>query len=143
MTRKCSDLLVAKDRAGLDVSGATTDLLADCLDTLSVNDADSVEIEDTLWLKIAVVVWDATKNDKRTWLDFQRIEKTVCAELLQYFLAQNATLIYACNSIQILTCKMSKMCYREHNIRSSCIGCSDGLDVEEWRRAGCMECTTC
>lgn len=56
-------LVVAKDRAGLDVSGATTDLLADCLDTLSVNDADSVEIEDILWLTIAVVVWDVIDEE--------------------------------------------------------------------------------
>ena len=46
MTKKCSDSLVAKDRPGLDVSGATTDILSDCLDTMSVNDADSKENED-------------------------------------------------------------------------------------------------
>ena len=77
MTRKCSDLLVAKDRAGLDVSGATTDLLSDCLDTLRVNDADSVVIEDILWLNIAVVFCDATKNDKRTCFRFSKNSKNI------------------------------------------------------------------
>ena len=57
----CSDLLVTKESVGLDVGGATTDVLSDCLDTLRVTDADSVEIEDILWLKLAVVSWDATK----------------------------------------------------------------------------------
>ena len=58
---KCSDLLVSKESVGLDVGGATTDIVSDCLDTLRVTDADSVEIEDILWLKLAVVSWDATK----------------------------------------------------------------------------------
>ena len=58
---KCSDLLVTKESVGLDVGGATTDVLSDCLDTLRVTDADSVEIEDILWLKVAVVSWDAKK----------------------------------------------------------------------------------
>ena len=58
---KCSDLLVTKESVGLDVGGATTDIVSDCLDTLRVTDADSVEIEDILWLKLAVVSWDATK----------------------------------------------------------------------------------
>ena len=49
---KCSDLLVTKDRVGLDVSGATTDILSDCLSTLRATDADSVEIADKLWLKL-------------------------------------------------------------------------------------------
>lgn len=62
MTRKCSDLLVAKDKPELDVCGATTDLLSDCLDTLRVYEADSVEIEDLVWLNIAVVSWAATKK---------------------------------------------------------------------------------
>ena len=57
----CSDLLVTKESVGLDVGGATTDMLSGCLDTLRVTDADSVEIEDILWLKVAVVSWDATK----------------------------------------------------------------------------------
>ena len=57
----CSDLLVIKENVGLDVGGATTDILSDCVDTLRVTDADSVEIEDILWLKLAVVSWDATK----------------------------------------------------------------------------------
>ena len=65
-TRKYSDLLVAKYRAGLDVGEVTADILSDCFDTLRVNDADSVENKDILWVKIAVVSWDATKNDKRT-----------------------------------------------------------------------------
>ena len=43
---KRSDLLVTKDRVGLDVGDATTDILSDCLDTLRVTDADSVKIED-------------------------------------------------------------------------------------------------
>ena len=58
---KCADLLVNNDWVGLVVSGATTDILSDCLDTPRVTDADSVEIEDILWLKLAVVSWDATK----------------------------------------------------------------------------------
>ena len=41
--------------AMLDVSGAATDILFDCLDTLRVNDSDSVKIDDILWLRIAVV----------------------------------------------------------------------------------------
>ena len=67
---KCFDLLVTKDRVGLDVSGATTDILSDSLNTLRVTDADSVEIEDKVWLKLSVVSWDATKNEKRTFLRF-------------------------------------------------------------------------
>ena len=70
LTRKYSDLLVAKYRAGLDVGEARADILSDCLDTLRVNDADSVENKDILWVKIAVVPWDATKNDKRTCVRF-------------------------------------------------------------------------
>lgn len=61
-------LVVAKDKPELDVSGATTDLLSDCLDTLRVNEADSVEIEDIVWLNIAVVFWGATKNDIQTYM---------------------------------------------------------------------------
>ena len=64
MKGKCSDLLVTKDRVGLDVGGATTDVLSGCLDTLRVTDGDSVEIEDILWLKLVVVSWDATKMKK-------------------------------------------------------------------------------
>lgn len=70
LTRKYSDLLVAKYRAGLDVGEARADILSDCLDTLRVNDADSVENKDILWVKIAVVSWGATKNDKRTCVRF-------------------------------------------------------------------------
>ena len=55
------DLLVTKESVGFDVGGVTTDVLSGCLDTLRVTDADSVEIEDILWLKVAVVSWDATK----------------------------------------------------------------------------------
>ena len=62
LTRRCPDLLVTKDSVGLDVSGAATDILSDCLDTLRVNDSDSVEIDDILWLRIAMVFWDATKK---------------------------------------------------------------------------------
>ena len=69
-TRKYSDLLVAKYRAGLDVGEVTADKLSDCFDTLRVNDADSVENKDILWVKIAVSSWDATKNDKRTCVRF-------------------------------------------------------------------------
>lgn len=61
---KCFDLFVVKDRVGFDVSGVMIDLLVDCLDVLSVNDVDFVEIEDIFWLKIVVVVWDVIKNDK-------------------------------------------------------------------------------
>ena len=67
---KCSDLLVTKESVGLDVGGATTDILSDCLDTLRVTDADSVEIEDILWLKVAVVSWDARKIRKEYALYF-------------------------------------------------------------------------
>ena len=59
------DLLVTKDRVRLDVSGATTDILSDCLDTLIVTDADSVEIEDILWLKLPLFSWVATKIRKK------------------------------------------------------------------------------
>ena len=62
LKEKCSDLLVARNRVGLDVGDATTDILSDCLEALRVTDADSVEIEDILWLKLSVVSWDATKN---------------------------------------------------------------------------------
>ena len=55
------DLLVTKESVGFDVGGVTTDVLSGCLDTLRVTDADSVEIEDILWLKVAVVSWDAKK----------------------------------------------------------------------------------
>ena len=86
MKGKCSDLLVTKDRVGLDVSGATTGMLSDCLDTLRVTDADSVEIEDILWLKVAVVSWDATKMKKEHALEWR---KKYRAALSQYFLVQN------------------------------------------------------
>ena len=45
---KCSDLLNTKDRVGLNVGDAATDILSDCLDTLRVTDADSIEIEERL-----------------------------------------------------------------------------------------------
>ena len=70
LKEKCSDLLVTKDRVGLDVSGASTDILSDCLDTLGVTDADSVEIKDILWLKLSVVSYDSTKMRKEHSLDF-------------------------------------------------------------------------
>ena len=70
LKEKCSDLLVTKDRVGLDVSGASTDILSDCLDTLGVTDADSVEIKDILWLKLSVVSCDSTKMRKEHSLDF-------------------------------------------------------------------------
>ena len=87
MTRKCSHLLAAKDRAGLDV------ILFDCLDTLRANDADSAEIENILWLKIAVVSWDATKKMiSGHALDFERIAETLGAALWQHFhIMQNLT----------------------------------------------------
>ena len=61
LKEKHSDLLVTKDMVELDVSGATTDLLSDCLDTLRVTVADSVEIEDILWLKLLLPSGVATK----------------------------------------------------------------------------------
>ena len=64
------DLLVTKDRVGLDVSGATTGMLSDCLDTLRVTDADSVEIEDILWLKLPWFSWVAKKIRKKTCVRF-------------------------------------------------------------------------
>ena len=67
---KCSDLLVAKDRVGLDVGDATTDILSDCLDTPRVTDAESVEIKGIVCLKLAVLSWDATKIRKEHALDF-------------------------------------------------------------------------
>ena len=92
MTRKCSDLLVAKGRTGLAVSGVTTDIISDFLDTLRANDADSAEIENILWLKIAVVFWDAAKKENGHVLDIKRIGKTLCAALLRHFhIMQNPT----------------------------------------------------
>ena len=67
---KCSDLLVTKDGVGLDVRGATTDVPSDCLDRIRLTDFDSVEIEDIVCLKLAVVSWDATKNEKRACVRF-------------------------------------------------------------------------
>ena len=64
-----------RDRAGLDVSGTTTDILSDCLDTLRVNDADSITIEDMLWLTFAVVFWDAGKCDNKICVRFSRNSK--------------------------------------------------------------------
>ena len=61
LKEKHSDLLVTKDMVELDVSGATTDLLSDSLDTLRVTVADSVEIEDILWLKLLLPSGVATK----------------------------------------------------------------------------------
>ena len=69
---KRSDVLVTKDRVGLNVSGATSDILSDFLDTLRVTDVGSLEIEDILWLKFAVVSWIATKNKKRTCVRFSK-----------------------------------------------------------------------
>ena len=59
---KCSDLLVTKDGVGLDVRGATTDMWSDLLDTLKLTDADFVEIEDIVWLKLAMVSRDAKRK---------------------------------------------------------------------------------
>ena len=122
MTRRCSYVLVTKDKAGLDVSGVTTDILSDCLDTLRANDADSVEIEGILWVKIAVVSWDATKSDKRTCVRFSKNSTKHSA-------------LHSCNTSGKfnLTCKMSNMCYRDNKPHksskgsaTSCVGCSDG-----------------
>ena len=60
----CSDLLVTEESFRFDVGDAKTDIVSDCVDTLRVTDADSVEIEDTLWLKVEVVSWDARKMRK-------------------------------------------------------------------------------
>ena len=68
---KRSDLLVTEDRVWLDVGGATTDILSDSLYTLRVSDADSVEIEDKLWLKLPLFSWVATKIRKEHALDLK------------------------------------------------------------------------
>ena len=96
LKEKCSDLLVTKDRVGLDVSGASTDILSDCLNTLRVIDADSVEIEDKVWLKLSVVSWDATKNEKTTCLRFSKNgTKNTALNSCNTFLYRLQTLIYA------------------------------------------------
>ena len=93
---KYSDLPVTKERVGLDVSGATTDILSDFLDTPRVTDVDSLEIEDILWLKLAVVSWDATKNEKRTCVRFSKNgSKNSALHSCNNFLYRNQTLIYA------------------------------------------------
>ena len=96
LKEKCSDLLVTKDRIGLDISGASTDILSDCVDTLRVTDADSVEIEDILWLRLSVVSWDATKNEKRSFLRFLKNgAKNTALPSYNTFLYRMQTLIYA------------------------------------------------
>ena len=93
---KCSDLLVTKDKVGLVVSGATTDILSDCLETLRVTDADSVEIEDILWLKLAADSWDATKIKKRTSIRFpKKGAKNTALHSCNTFWYRMQTLIYA------------------------------------------------
>ena len=93
---KCSDLLVTKESVGLDVGSATTDIFSDCLDTLRLTDADSVEIEDILWLRLSVVSWDATKNEKRTFLRFLKNgAKNTALPSYNTFLYRMQTLIYA------------------------------------------------
>ena len=93
---KRSDLFVTKDGVGLDVRGATTDILSDCPDRIRLTDADTAEIEDIVWLKVAVLSWDATKNEKRTCVRFSNncTKKTVLNSW-NTFLDRIETLIYA------------------------------------------------
>ena len=56
-----SDALVVKDRSGLGVSETPTEILFDNLETLSLNDTDSVDDSEILWRRLDVIVLDAER----------------------------------------------------------------------------------
>ena len=54
-----ADAPVAKGRFRLDVSETLTKILLSWLDTLGLNDADSVDDGEILWRRLDIVCWDA------------------------------------------------------------------------------------
>ena len=56
-----SDALVVKDKSRLGVSETPTEILFENLDTLSLNDADSVDDSEILWKRLDVIVLDAER----------------------------------------------------------------------------------
>ena len=56
-----ADVLVVKGRVGVGVIETPTDILPNWLDTLGLNDVDSGDDGDILWLRVDVIVWGAAK----------------------------------------------------------------------------------
>ena len=54
-----ADAPVVKDRFRLRVSETLTEKLFELLDTLGLNDADSVDVVEILWRRLDIIVWDA------------------------------------------------------------------------------------
>ena len=61
-TSAIPDARVDKGRAGLPASEILTGILSDWLDTFGLNDADSAEDGDIVWVRLVVVFWDAGKE---------------------------------------------------------------------------------
>ena len=71
-TSVIADVLVVKARAGVGVSDRQIDTLSDWLDTLGLNDVDSFNDGDILWLRIDMIGWDAANMRVRSALGFQQ-----------------------------------------------------------------------
>ena len=54
-----ADAPVAKGKFRLDVSETLTEILLSWLDTLGLNDADSVDDDEILWRRLDIICWDA------------------------------------------------------------------------------------
>jgi len=64
-TSVTADVLVVKGRGGVGVSKRPTDILSEWLDTLGLNDVDSVDDGDILWLRVDMTVWGAAKYENK------------------------------------------------------------------------------
>ena len=69
-TSVIADVLVIKGRAGVGVSKRPTDMLSDWLDTLDLNDVESVDDSDILWPRIDMIVWGAAKYENKICFRF-------------------------------------------------------------------------
>ena len=54
-----ADAPVVKGRSRLGVSETLTEILFDWLDTLGLNNADSVDDGEILWRRLDIICWDA------------------------------------------------------------------------------------
>lgn len=64
------DALVVKGRAGIGVSETTTGIMSDWLETLGLNDVDSVDDGDILLVIFDMIVWDARMYENKNCIRF-------------------------------------------------------------------------
>lgn len=65
-----ADALVVKDRSPLGVGETPTEVLIDWLDTLTLNDVDSVDDREILGIIFGTIFWDAGSYENKKSLDF-------------------------------------------------------------------------